>query len=71
MISFTFLTPPSYVLAKKLNLLEFKLQHWNKNVFGHLDTRMDDLVEKVKLLDAKEQQLSLTRDDKVERLERK
>ena len=37
--------------------------------FGHLDTKLATLVEKVKLLDAKEQQLGLTRDDRVERLE--
>ena len=62
---------PSYVLAEKLNLLKFELKDWNKNVFGHLDTLMAKLVEKLKFLDEKEQQLSLTRDDGVERLELK
>ena len=32
---------------------------------------MNDLLEKVKLLDAKEQQLKLTDDDRVERFELK
>jgi len=36
-----------------------------------LDIRKADLVEKVKLLDLKEEQLSLTRGDEVERLELK
>ena len=54
-----------------MNLLKFKLKDWNRNVFGHLVTRITNLVDKVKLLDAKEQQLSLTHDDKVERLELK
>jgi len=57
----------SYVLAKKLNLLKFKLKDWNRNVFGHPDTRMADLLEKVKLLDANEQQLSLTHTDRLQR----
>ena len=53
------------MLAKKLNLLKLKLKDWNGNVFGHLDTMMADWLEKVKLLDAKEQQLSLTHSDRV------
>ena len=36
-------------------LLKSKLKVWNKDVFGHLDTKLGDLVEKVKVLDAKEQ----------------
>ena len=55
------------MLAKKLDLLKFKLKNLSRSVFGHLDTRMADLADKVKLLDAKEL-LSLTRDDRVERL---
>jgi len=64
---FNIFCSPSYVLAKKFNLLKLKLKDWNRNVFGLLDTRMADLLEKVKLLDAKEQQLSLTHDDRVQR----
>ena len=55
------------MLAKKLDLLKFQLKDWNRNVFGHLDTRMADLLDKVKLLDAKEQ--ILTHDDRVQRFE--
>jgi len=62
---------PSYMLAKKLKLLKFKPNDWNMNVFGHLDTRMAYLLEKVKLLDAKEQQLTLTHDDRIERFKLK
>jgi len=54
-------------VAKKLDLLKFQLKDWNRNVFGHLDTRMADLLDKVKLLDAKEQ--ILTHDDRVQRFE--
>jgi len=59
------------MLAKKLKLLKFKLIDWNKNIFGHLDTRMFGLLEKVKVLDAKEQQMTLTHDDMIERFELK
>jgi len=41
-------------MAKKLNLLKSKLKVWNRDVFGHLDTKLGDLVEKVKVLDAME-----------------
>jgi len=50
----------NFVLAKKLNLLKSKLKVWNRNVFGHLDTKLGDLVKKVKVLDAKEQLQSLS-----------
>jgi len=46
---FHILGSSSYVLAKKLKLLKFKLNNSNRNVFRHLDTRMADLLEKVKL----------------------
>jgi len=31
-----------------------KLKDWNKDVFGHLESKMTLLVEKIKLLDGKE-----------------
>jgi len=61
----------SYMLAKKLNLLKLKFKDWNRNVFRHLDTRMVDSLEKVKLSDAKEQQLSLTHSGRVQRFDLK
>jgi len=51
----------SFVLAKKLNFLKSKLKVWNRDVFGHLDTKLGALIEKVKVFDAKEQLQSLTR----------
>jgi len=44
----------SFILAKELNFLEYKLKDWTRDVFGHLDTKLGVLVEKVKVLDAKE-----------------
>ena len=52
----------SFVLAKKLNFLKSKIKEWNRDVFGHLETKLGAFVERVKQLD-KEATL-------VERLER-
>ena len=45
----------SFIRAKNLRILKSKLKDWNRDVFGHLDTKMADLVDKVKRLDEKEQ----------------
>ena len=60
--------PSSFILAKKLNFLKTKLKQWNREVFDHLEFKMASLVEKVKLLDEKEQQRSLSWADRFERL---
>ena len=46
---------PSFVLAKKLIFLKHRLKEWNKEVYGHLDSKMADLVAKIKSFDEKEQ----------------
>jgi len=61
----------SFILAKKLNFLKRRLKEWNKEVFGHLDSKMADLVVKIKSLDEKEQQLTLPLRDRMERLQMK
>jgi len=52
-----------------LNFLKSKLKVWNRDVFGHLDTKLDALIEKIKVFNAKEQLQSLSRVEKFERLE--
>jgi len=59
---------PVLFLAKKLNFLNTNLKQWNREVFGHLELKMAGLVDKVKLLDEKEQQQSLSWADRFERL---
>ena len=59
----------SFLLAKKLNYLKFKLKAWNREVVGQLDTKLDVLIERIKVFDAKEQMQALTRPEKFERLE--
>jgi len=51
--------------------LKTKLKEWSRDVFGHLEFKMAKLVEKVKAFDEKEQQLSLSWEDRIERLEAK
>ena len=51
--------PSSFILVKKLNFLKTKFKEWGKDVFGHLEFKMANLVDKVKSLDEKEQQQSL------------
>jgi len=50
--------PSGFVLAKKLNFFKTKLNEWNRDVFGILEFKMANLVEKVKSFDEKEQQPS-------------
>ena len=44
----------SFILAKMLIFLKSRLKQWNKEVFGHLDSKMADLVVKIKSFDEKE-----------------
>ena len=50
----------AFILTKKLIFLKLRLKEWNKKIFGHLDSKMVDLVDKIKFFDEKEQQLSLS-----------
>jgi len=61
----------SFILAKKLIFLKSRFKQWTKEVFGHLDSKMADLVVKIKSFDEKEQQLSLSLGDRLERLQMK
>jgi len=54
-MNFNVSTSPSFILAKKLNLLQLKLKEHKKDVFRHLNTTMVILVHKVKLVEAKDQ----------------
>ena len=38
----------SFVLAKNLIFLKSKLKVWNRDSFGHLDTKLGALTEKIK-----------------------
>lgn len=51
----------SFVLKEKLKLLKTKLRKWNSEIFGDLNLRKKESIEKLNLLDqkAEEQQLSV------------
>ena len=55
--------------GKQLNFPKSKLKEWNREVFGHLDTKLGALVDKVKVWDAKKQLQSLSHGERIERLE--
>ena len=59
----------SFVLAKKLYFLRSKPKDWNRDVFGHLDSTLGALINKIKVFDAKDQLQSLSRNERFERLE--
>ena len=61
----------SFVLAKKLLFLKRRLKEWNKEVSGHLESKLAELVVKFKSFDEKEQQLALCLGGRLERLQMK
>ena len=61
----------SFILAKKLRFLKSKLKDKNRDVVGHLDNKMAYVVDRVKRLDEKDQQQSLSYADRFERLDLK
>jgi len=61
----------SFVLAKKLLFLKRRLKEWNKEVFGHLESKLAEFVVKIKAFDEKEQQLALSLGDRLVRLQMK
>ena len=56
---------PKVFLVEKLNFLKLKLKELNKDVFGHLESKLTPLVEKLKNLDDKEEQLTITHTDRI------
>lgn len=65
-MSFNVLVPLVMYGPEYCGLLKFKLKGWSTNVWA-----LGQLLEKVKLLDAKEQELLVTCDERVKRLELK
>ena len=51
---YSFSSTPSFVLAKKLKALKGGIIQWNRNVFGNVGRQKKELLEALKLLDAKE-----------------
>jgi len=59
----------SCVFAKKLNFLKSTLREWNRDVFGHLDAKPRALINKIKVFVVKGKLHSLSRAERLARLE--
>ena len=51
---YSFSGTPNFVLAKKLKALKGDIKQWNCSVFGNVGCQKKELLEALKLLDAKE-----------------
>ena len=60
----SFVGTPSFVLAKKLKALKEDIIQWNCREFGNVDRQKKQLLEELKILDAKEEELGLTDSEK-------
>ena len=50
----------SFVFAKKLKALKEDIVQWNRVEFGHVGRKKSQLLETLKLLDAKEEEFGLS-----------
>ena len=62
--SYSFDDTPSFVLAQKLKTLKGDLKIWNKQMFGDVDVKRQQLECELQLLDEKESESSLSDDDR-------
>ena len=65
----SFVGTPSFVLAKKLKALKEDIIQWNCREFGNIDRQKKQLLEELKILDAKEEELGFTDGDKFYRVD--
>ena len=63
----SFVGTPSFVLAKKLKALKEDIIQWNHREFANVDRQKKQLLEELKILDAKEEELGLTDREKCYR----
>ena len=57
---YSFPSTPSFVLAKKLKVLKGDIIKWNRSEFGNVARQKKELLEALKLLDAKEGEFGLS-----------
>ena len=60
-----------FILAKKLRALKANLKKWNKEEFGDLALRKKNLLIELMGLDAREELLGLSNEDKLRRIQLK
>ena len=64
---YSFSGTPNFVLAKKLKALKKDIIQWNCSEFGNVDRQKKELLEALKLLDAKEGEYGLSKVEIAER----
>ena len=64
--SYVFQGTPSFILAKKLAALKLDLKKWNEVEFGNATFKKQDLWSKLNVLEAKEETLRLTAEEKLD-----
>jgi len=57
---YSFSGTPSFVLTKKLKALKEDIIQWNRSEFGNVGRQRKELLEALKLLDAKEEEYGLS-----------
>ena len=65
---YSFSGTPSFVLAKKLKALKGDIIQWNQSMFGNVGCQKKELLEALKLLDAKEGEYGLSKVEIGERV---
>ncbi|XP_075658741.1 uncharacterized protein LOC142628552 [Castanea sativa] len=56
----SFVGTPSFMFAKKLKALKEDIVQWNRREFGNIERQKKQLLEELKMLDAKERDVGLT-----------
>ncbi|XP_026384706.1 uncharacterized protein LOC113280273 [Papaver somniferum] len=70
-ISFCFAGTPSTVLWLKLKALKEKLKIWNKEVFGHTNTRLNAILSDIQTLDGLVEDNILNEEERIMQLQNK
>ena len=65
----SYVDTPSFVLAKKLKALKEDIVQWNCWEFGNVERQKKQLMEELKILDAKEGELGLSDREKCHRVD--
>ena len=68
---YSFVGPPSFILAQKLKALKADLKKWNREEFGDLALRKKNLLTELMGLDVREELVGLSNKEQICRLQLK
>ena len=66
---YSFVGPPSFILAQKLNALKANLKKWNMEEFSDLAFKKNNLLTELMDLDAREELVGLSDEDQIRHLQ--